>query len=279
MKAKNDRAGMGRPLRRAPYRAEGSGAEEGVMIGRKMKVAVVMPAYNTAHVLGKTCAAMPKELVDEIILVDDCSTDGTRAAAEALGLVVVSHTVNKGYGGAQKTGYTEALKRGADIVVLLHSDNQYDPSLLNRFILPIMNGEADLVTGSRIAYGDVLKDGMPIWKYLSNRFLTRLENIVLGTRLSDFHNGYRSYRAAFLREIPYGRFSDRYDFDTDIIIQAALRGYRIAEVPHQTRYLNENSKMSFTRGIVYGVSILKTLLFYLLHKTGIRRNELFGKAG
>lgn len=249
------------------------------MTERKMKVVVVMPAYNTAHILAKTYDSMPKELVDEIILVDDCSTDGTRAIAEKLGIAVVSHAVNKGYGGAQKTGYTEALKRGADIVVLLHSDNQYDPSILNRFIVPILNGEADVVTGSRIAYGDVLKDGMPIWKYLSNRFLTRLENCVLGTTLSDFHNGYRSYRATFLREIPYGRFSNRYDFDTDIIIQAVLRGYRIAEVPHKTRYLSENSKMSFTRGIVYGLSILKTLLLYVLHTTGVRKSALFMKTG
>lgn len=242
------------------------------------KVIVVMPAYNTAHVLKKTFDAMPKELVDEIILVDDCSTDDTKAAAERLGMSVIRHEANKGYGAAQKTGFTEALKRGADIAVLLHSDNQYDPGLLNKFIEPILEGRADIVTGSRIAYGNVLKDGMPIWKYISNIYLTGLENLVLGTRLTDFHNGYRSYSATFLKEIPFWRFSDRYDFDTDILIQAVLRKYRIAEIPHKTRYMDENSKMSFTRGIVYGISILKTLLLYTLHRSGILKNKLFESA-
>lgn len=243
----------------------------------KNKTVVVMPAYNSAHVLQKTFDAMPKDLVDEIILVDDCSTDNTEEIARKLGMTVVRHEANKGYGAAQKTGYKEALKRGAYAVALLHSDNQYDPALLNRFIEPVASGAVDVVTGSRVAYGDVLKDGMPIWKYVSNIFLTRLENLVLGTHLTDFHNGYRAYSARFLRKIPFAKFSNSYDFDTDIIIQAAIRKCKLKEIPHRTRYMDENSKMSFIRGIMYGFNILRKLLLYILHKSNILKSKLFEK--
>ncbi|MBI5144523.1 MAG: glycosyltransferase family 2 protein [Candidatus Omnitrophica bacterium] len=249
------------------------------MDSEKSKVIVVMPAYNTASILKKTFDAIPRELVDEIILVDDCSTDNTKAVAEGLGIHVIRHNINKGYGATQKTGYAEALRRGADMVVMLHSDNQYDPTILGKFIEPILQGKADVVTGSRIAYGGALKGGMPIWKYTSNIFLTRVENLVLGTHLTDFHNGYRAYSAEFLKTVPFNRFSDKFDFDTDIIIQAALRKYKIAEVPHKTRYLDENSQMSFIRGIIYGLSILKTLVLYILHQSKILKNDLFERAG
>lgn len=241
------------------------------------KIIVVMPAYNTANVLKKTFGAMPKELVDEIILVDDGSSDDTANIARKLGMVVVSHGVNRGYGAAQKTGYSEAIKRGADGVVLLHSDNQYDPALLNKFIEAISEGGSDVVTGSRIAYGGAVKSGMPPWKYVSNRFLTGLENLILGTALSDYHNGYRAYSAGFLKQIPFEKFSDGFDFDTDIIVQAAIRKRRILEIPHKTRYEEDNSKMSFGRGIIYGLSILKTLFLYKMHEWGILKNELFEK--
>lgn len=247
------------------------------MENKRKKVIVVMPAFNTADILKKTFDAIPKNLVDEIMLVDDCSADNTKKIAENLDITVIRHGINRGYGATQKTGYREALRRGAYAVVMLHSDNQYDPTLLNRFIEPILCDKADMVTGSRIAYGGALKNGMPIWKYISNIFLTRLENMVLGMHLTDCHNGYRAYSASFLKGVPFEKFSDKFDFDTDIIIQAAIRKYRIAEVPHKTRYLKENSQMSFTQGVIYGLSILKTLLLYILHKTGILRNELFKK--
>lgn len=247
------------------------------MQNNKKKVVVVMPAFNTSHVLKKTFDAMPKDLVDKIILVDDCSTDNTEEVAESLGINVIRHDVNKGYGATQKTGYQEAIKRGAHMVVMLHSDNQYDPAILNEFIKPILRGEADVITGSRIAYGGALSGGMPIWKYISNIFLTRLENLVLGVHLTDWHNGYRAFSAQFLKEIPFEKFSDRFDFDTDIIIQAAIRKFTIKEVPHKTRYLNENSQMTFMRCVIYGFSILRTLFLYLLHKTRIFPNELFEK--
>lgn len=244
----------------------------------KKKVIVVMPAFNTSRVLEKTFKSIPPDLVEEVILVDDCSADNTKEVAEGLGITVLRHKINKGYGATQKTGYREALKRGAYIAVMLHSDNQYDPTILNKFIEPILNDRADMVTGSRIAYGNAVKDGMPIWKYISNIFLTRLENLVLNMHLTDCHNGYRAYSAKFLKEVPFEKFSDKFDFDTDIIIQAAIRKYRITEIPHKTRYLKENSQMSFTHGVIYGLSILKTLFLYILHKRGILRNELFKNA-
>jgi len=241
------------------------------------KTIVVMTAHNNAHVLNKTYEHMPKDKINEIVLVDDASTDNTHVIAEKLGMRVVRHPKNRGYGGAQKTGYKEAILRGADIVVLLHADNQYDPSLLNGFIEKIETGDADVVTGSRIAYGNVVKDGMPIWKYIANILLTRLENIVFRAKLSDFHNGYRAYSSKFLRGIPFEEFSDKFDFDTDIIIQACLNNARIAEIPHKTRYEEENSKMSFSKGIFYGLSILKTIILFLLNKMRVVKVKKFQK--
>lgn len=239
------------------------------------KVVIIMPAYNTAHVLAKTYADIPKAGISELILVDDGSSDGTAEAARKLGITVVSHEKNRGYGAAQKTGYREALKRGADIVVMVHSDHQYDPTLTPKFIEPIASGEADLVTGSRILEGGALEGGMPLWKYVPNRFLTWLENVSFGTKLTDYHNGFRSYSRRVLEAVPFERFSDKFDFDTDIILQAAMRRFRIAEVAHQTRYRDENSQMPFGKAVRYGLKILTTIARFRLHQAGLLRYDLF----
>jgi len=238
------------------------------------KVVVIMPAYNVAKVLSKTIAELPRELVDEIIVVDDGSSDGTKEAAEGLGLSVIRHEKNRGYGGSQKTGYKAAIERNADIAVMVHGDNQYDPSLLPKFISKIRDEGFDAVTGTRMVLGDVLKEGMPLWKYIPNRFLTHLENFTFNTNLTDYHNGYRAYAVNFLRKVPLDLLSDHFDFDTDIIIQAAIRKAKIAEVPNPTRYRDENSQMSFRKGVQYGLSVLGTVFRYGLHKVGFK-NKLF----
>ena len=241
----------------------------------KPKVVIVMPAFNTAHVLKKTYADIPKDGISEIILVDDGSTDGTGVLAEQLGLIVVRHAKNKGYGAAQKTGYQEALRRGADAVVMVHSDNQYDPALTPKFIEPIVSGMADAVTGTRIFAGNALRGGMPIWKYIANRFLTGWENRIFNTRLTDYHNGFRAYSRKVLESIDFERLSDKFDFDTDIIIQIAIRKFRIWEIPHHTRYLSDNSQMSFYKGVEYGLRILLTSAKFILHKLRLKRFEVF----
>jgi glycosyltransferase involved in cell wall biosynthesis len=241
----------------------------------KGPVYAVVLGYNVAKVLPKTIAAIPKGCVDQMLLVDDGSSDGTGEVAKQLGLSVVRHENNRGYGGAQKTGYLEAVRRGAAIIVMVHGDNQYDPTFVPQFISKIRDEGYDAVTGTRMILGDALKSGMPIWKYIPNRFLTGLENFVFQTDLTDYHNGYRAYSAELLKKIPLELLSEKYDFDTDIIIQAAIRKARIAEIPHPTRYEDENSQMSFAKGVRYGLSILWTVTKYLLHKAYLWRQPLF----
>ena len=241
----------------------------------KPKVIVIMPAYNSAHILEATYNDIPKAGISELILIDDGSIDGTAAAAKKLGITVVSHEKNSGYGAAQKTGYREALRKGADIVVMVHSDHQYDPTLTPQFIEPIASGRADVVTGSRMLKGGALEGGMPLWKYIPNRFLTKLENLAFDTDLTDYHNGFRSYAGKVLEEVPFEKLSDKFDFDTDIILQAAIRKFRIEEVAHQTRYRQENSQMPFGKAVRYGLKILFTIVKFKLHQWGIVRSELF----
>ncbi len=240
-----------------------------------LKVIVFMPAFNTGHILETTYQELPNEGISEILLVDDGSRDDTVKVAQRLGVSVVSHEKNLGYGSAQKTGYREALKRGADIVVMVHSDHQYDPTLTPKFIEPIASGRADAVTGSRMSNGGALKGGMPIWKYIPNRFLTHLENFVFRTNITDYHNGFRAYSRKVLESISFEKFSDKFDFDTDIMIQIAIRKFRIAEVAHETRYRQENSQMSLGKGIEYGLKILKTIVKFKLHEWGIKRFDIF----
>src|SRR3989338_5197506 len=241
----------------------------------QIKAMVIMPSHNVANVLAKTISGIPPGSVSEIIVVNDGSTDNTAQLAKSLGVVVISHDQSRGYGAAQKTGYKEAMKRGADIVVMVHGDNQYDPSLAPKFVSKIRDEGYDAVTGTRMILGDALKNGMPIWKFIPNRFLTWIENLVFQTNLTDYHNGYRAFSAHFLKQVPLDQLSDKFDFDTDIIIQAAIRRAKIAEIPHPTRYQDENSQMSFLKGVRYGLSILITIFKYWAHKTHLYRQKLF----
>jgi glycosyltransferase involved in cell wall biosynthesis len=241
----------------------------------KPKVVVVMPAYNAAKTLRITYQDIPHQRVDGIILVDDGSTDETLAVARELNLTAFVHARNFGYGANQKTCYTEALKDGADIVVMLHPDYQYDPTLLPDLVAPIENGEADVVLGSRFLMGSVMKQGMPWWKYVSNRFLTKVENVVLGWNLSEYHTGYRAYSRQVLEELPFLLNSDKFVFDQEILVQAAERRFRIKEVPVPTKYFPEASSANFVASCIYGLSILLLLSRYLLHRASIVKQKQF----
>jgi glycosyltransferase involved in cell wall biosynthesis len=233
------------------------------------KVVVVMPAYNAAKTLKLTYQAIPQDKIDQVILVDDGSTDQTLEIARQLNLTLFVHTRNFGYGANQKTCYTEALKEGADIVVMLHPDYQYDPTLLPQLVAPIEAGEADVVLGSRFLYGSALKQGMPWWKYFANRFLTKLENLVLGLRLSEYHTGYRAFSRRVLEEVPFLLNSDKFVFDQEMLVQAAHLRFRIKEVPVPTKYFPEASTAGFLDSTIYGLSILALLGRYLLHRTSL----------
>jgi glycosyltransferase involved in cell wall biosynthesis len=241
----------------------------------KPKVVVVMPAYNAARTLHMTYAELPRDVVDLVILVDDGSTDETTRIARDLGLELFVHNRNYGYGANQKTCYREALKAGADIIVMVHPDYQYDPTLLPRVIRPIESGEADVVLGSRLLGGDPMRQGMPWWKYVSNRFLTSLENRVFHLNLAEFHTGYRAYRRDVLEAANVQMNSDSFIFDQEIIAQFVSLGARITEVPVPTRYFPQASSASFLQSTVYGLSILWLLFRYTLHRSGIIRHRQF----
>jgi glycosyltransferase involved in cell wall biosynthesis len=234
-----------------------------------------MPAYNAARTLHMTYAALPRDVVDLVILVDDGSSDDTVRIARDLGLQLFVHARNYGYGANQKTCYREALKTGAQIVVMVHPDYQYDPALLPEIVRPIEEGRADVVLGSRLLGADPRKDGMPWWKYLGNRFLTRLENPVFGMRLAEYHTGYRAYHRRALEAASLEMNSDRFLFDQEIIAQFVMLGLRIAEVPVPTRYFREASSASFAQSAIYGLSILPLLLRYILHRSGLARSKQF----
>ncbi len=233
------------------------------------KVIVVMPAYNAAKTLKITYDAIPHQYIDQVILVDDGSSDKTLEIARELNLTAFVHTRNFGYGANQKTCYTEALKEGADIVVMLHPDYQYDPTLLPDVIAPIRAGEADIVLGSRFLAGKTVEQGMPWWKYLGNRFLTKLENWMLGLNLAEYHTGYRAFSRRVLEDIPFTLNSDKFVFDQEMLVQAAHLGFRIKEVPVPTKYFPEASSASFLDSVVYGLSILSLLGRYEIHKMSL----------
>jgi SAM-dependent methyltransferase len=236
---------------------------------KEMKVVAVLPAYNAAATIRKTVEDIPKDIVDEIILVDDASHDNTVETAKKLGLKVFLHPKNKGYGANQKTCYTKALEAGADIIVMVHPDYQYDPKVIPLLIAPIQKDEADAVFGSRMMKGGALEGGMPLWKHNANIMLSALENIILGTYLTEYHSGFRAYSAKYLKTVNFMLNSDAFIFDTEIIVQGLVKYMRIEEVPIRTRYFDEASSIKFLPSVIYGVGILKTLFKYILHRKGI----------
>ena len=239
------------------------------------KVVVVMPAYNAGRTLRMTYEALPKESVSLVILVDDGSTDATLEIARELNLEIFMHNRNYGYGANQKTCYTEALKAGADIVVMVHPDYQYDPMLLPQLIAPVTRGEADVVLGSRLKAGSAIRQGMPWWKYLANRVLTRLENQIFALPLSEFHTGYWAFRREVLETVNFAMNSDGFVFDQEIIAQVVAARFRIAEIAVPVRYFPDASSASFAQSTVYGLRILMLLARFLLHRWGIVRARQF----
>lgn len=244
----------------------------------KSKIVIVMPAYNAEETLEKTYHDIPPGIVDEIILVDDASSDKTVEISRKLGLTVIVHSENKGYGANQKTCYNEALKRNPDIVLMIHPDYQYDSRLIPYIIGFLDKGICDVILGSRIrTRREALKCGMPKYKYISNRILTFIENIVLGQNISDFHSGYRAYTREVLENIPYQNNSDGFVFDTEFLVQAVYFKFKIGDVPIPVRYLSDSSSINFLNSTIYGLKTLYTLFKYLVQRSRLGNYKIFTK--
>jgi len=243
------------------------------------KLIVVMPAYNAEKTLRQTYEELPHEYVDEVILVDDFSRDYTARIALELGINTIIHDENMGYGANQKTCYREALRCGADIVVMVHPDYQYTPRLVTAMASMVASGHYDIVRGSRILGGGALKGGMPVYKYIANRFLTLVENVVFGAKLSEYHTGYRAFRRKVLETLPLGENSNDFVFDNEILAQAVYFGFRIGEVSCPTKYFEDASSIDFFRSMKYGWGVLLTSVKYLLQKWGILHLRLFDREG
>lgn len=242
------------------------------MINSK-RIGVVLPAYNAVATLSRTVAELDRELVDEVVLVDDASTDDTVSLARGLGLEPIRHESNKGYGGNQKTCYRRALELGVDIVVMVHPDYQYSPLLVPAMASMIAYGEYDMVMGSRILAQNTVARGMPRYKYVANRFLTFVENMALSQKLSEYHTGLRAFSSTLLASLPFERNSDDFIFDNQIIAQAVSAGARIGEVSCPTRYAADSSSINLKRSIRYGLGVLNTCADYRLGKYGLRHRE------
>jgi glycosyltransferase involved in cell wall biosynthesis len=233
------------------------------------KIVVVMPAYNAERTLRRTLDEVPHDVVDEVILVDDCSSDSTGELARSLGLRTIRHERNRGYGGNQKTCYAAALDAGADVVVMLHPDYQYTPRLVTAMAAMITSGQFDAVLASRILGRGALAGGMPLYKYVANRVLTLVENLLLGYKFTEYHTGYRAWSRELLLRLPLWRNSDDFVFDNQMLVQACHFGYRIGEISCPTRYFAEASSISFRRSVRYGFGVLGAAVRYRLHRWGI----------
>jgi glycosyltransferase involved in cell wall biosynthesis len=238
-----------------------------------------MPAYNAESTLRMVYGEIPREYVDDVVLVDDASTDRTVKVAAELGIRTIVHPENRGYGGNQKTCYTEALKLGADVVVMLHPDYQYTPRLLVAMASLVAIGQYDVVLGSRILSEGALKGGMPLYKYVSNRALTFIQNILLGKKLSEYHTGYRAFSRRVLKTLPLDENSDDFVFDNQMLAQAAFFGFSIGEVSCPTKYFPEASSINFMRSVKYGFGVLATSVAYRLQKWGLIKSRIFSQEG
>lgn len=239
------------------------------------RIVVVMPAYNAAKTLEMTYSEIPRDVVDDVVLVDDASRDETADVARRLGIKTVVHRQNRGYGGNQKTCYRTALELGADIVVMVHPDYQYTPNLITAMSAMIAYGEYDAVLASRILGTGALKGGMPFYKYVSNRFLTLAENLLLGEKFSEYHTGYRAFSREILENLPLEANSDDFVFDNQMIAQMVWFGYRVGEVSCPTKYFEDASSINFRRSVIYGLGVLKTALQFRLQKWGIKSSPIF----
>ncbi|MBI5075984.1 MAG: glycosyltransferase family 2 protein [Nitrospirae bacterium] len=248
-----------------------------MILGKKL--IIIMPAYNAALTLRKTYEELPHEYVDEVILVDDASKDATLKLAGELGIKTIIHPENRGYGGNQKTCYREALRHGADIVVMVHADYQYSPRLVAAMASMIASGHYDIVLGSRILGGMALKGGMPLYKYIANRLLTLLENVALGIKLSEYHTGFRAFTREVLETLPLEENSDDFVFDNEILVQSAYFRFRIGELSCPARYFKEASSINFRRSVTYGFGVLVTIIKYLLAGWGIKDFAFLSRKG
>jgi glycosyltransferase involved in cell wall biosynthesis len=244
------------------------------MIGNR-RVCVVLPAYNAARTLERTFREIPSDIVDDVILVDDASTDDTMQQAKKLGIFAVRHNRNRGYGGNQKTCYRLALERGADIVIMLHPDYQYTPKLLLPMAAMLSSGLFDVVLGSRILGIGALAGGMPLYKYVANRLLTLIQNIVIGHKLSEYHTGYRGFTRSVVEALPLERNSDDFIFDNQMLSQVIYMGFRVGEISCPAKYFAEASSINFRRSVTYGLGVLKTSIAFRLARLGFDRGTIF----
>ena len=241
------------------------------------RIAVVLPAYNAAKTLLQTYNEIPMDIVDDVILTDDASKDNTVELARSLGIHVIEHNRNRGYGGNQKTCYESALARGADIVIMLHPDYQYSPRLIRAMAAMLTSGHYDVVIASRILGKGALKGGMPLYKYVANRALTLTQNILMNAKLSEYHTGYRGWRREVLEALPLDLCSDDFVFDNQMLAQVVNAGFTIGEISCPTRYFAEASSINFRRSVKYGLGVLKTSAAFRLNRMGLYHNKIFRK--
>ncbi len=249
-----------------------------ILINNK-RVIVVLPAYNAAKTLERTIGEVPPGIVDQYLLVDDASRDDTVEVAKRLDIPYLVHPLNRGYGGNQKTCYTEALRMGADIVVMLHPDYQYTPKLIGAIAWMIASEEFDVILASRILGRGALKGGMPLYKYIANRLLTLFENLMLGIKLSEYHTGYRAFSRKVLETLPLEENSDDFVFDNQMLAQAVAFRFRLGEISCPTKYFPEASSINFRRSVKYGFGVLGTAIAYRIHRWRFRRSRLFARDG